>query len=71
LQVGVAEQVGRDADLLGGRIDQLGDGTVPQQMRPDGLAEALLGAPPNLSLALAVDPQAARRAVIFPAGRCN
>jgi hypothetical protein len=70
-EIGMAQEVGGDADLLGSRVDQLGHGAVPEQMRPDGLAEALLGAPPDLSLALAVDPQVARRAVIFPAGRCN
>jgi hypothetical protein len=44
LEVGVAEQIGRDADLLGRAVDQFGDGTIPKQMRPDRLAEGLPGA---------------------------
>jgi hypothetical protein len=44
LQVGVAEEVGCDADLLRGAIHQLGHGAVAEQMRPDGVAEGPLGA---------------------------
>jgi hypothetical protein len=31
----VAEHVGRDADLLGGTVDQLGDGAIAEEVRPD------------------------------------
>ena len=41
LEVGVIEQVGRDADLLGRAVDEFGHGAVPEQMRPDGLAKCL------------------------------
>ena len=40
----MAQEIGRDADLLGGAIDQLGHGAVAKQKRPNRVAERLLGA---------------------------
>ena len=65
LQVGVAQEIRRDADLLGGGIDQLRHGAVAKQVRPDGVAERLPGAQGDLGanraaghgLAGAIDPQ--------------
>ena len=45
LEVGMAEEVGGDADFLGRAVNQLGDGAVPAQVRPDMPAQCLLGAP--------------------------
>jgi hypothetical protein len=43
LEVGMAEEVRRDAYLLGRAVDQLGHGAIPEQMRPDRLPEGILG----------------------------
>ena len=40
----MAQQVGCDADLLGGEIHQLGHRAVPEQVRVDGFAERVLSA---------------------------
>ena len=49
LEVGVTEEIGGDRDLLRSGIDQLGHGAMPEQVRPDGLAEGLLGVPLDLT----------------------
>ena len=49
-QIGVAEQVGGDADLFGRDIDQLGHRDVAEQVRADAFAEGLSGAQPDLAL---------------------
>ena len=43
LEVGLTEQVERDADLFRGAVDQLGDRAVPEEVGPDGLTEGLPG----------------------------
>jgi hypothetical protein len=43
LEIGVAEQVGGDADLLGRAVDQLGHSAIPEQVGPNVPAERLLG----------------------------
>jgi hypothetical protein len=43
LEAGVAEQVRRDADLLGRAVDQLGHGAIPEQVWPDRIAEGFVG----------------------------
>jgi hypothetical protein len=45
LEVGVTEEIGRDRDFVRSGINQLGHGAVSEQVRPDGLAECLLGIP--------------------------
>jgi hypothetical protein len=60
LEVGMAEQVGRYADLFGRAVDQFGQGAVPKRVRPDCFAERLLGA--------GLDLMPDRRAVHRPTG---
>jgi hypothetical protein len=43
LEVGVVEQVGGDADLLGRAVDQLGHGAVAEEVGPNMPAEGVLG----------------------------
>jgi hypothetical protein len=42
LEIGVAEQVGRHANLLGGAVHELGNGAVPEQMGQTALPKACL-----------------------------
>ena len=44
LEIGVAEEIGMDADLLGRAVDQLGHGEIPEKVGPNVPAEGLLGA---------------------------
>jgi hypothetical protein len=44
LEVGMAKQVGRYADLLGRAVDQLGHGAVAEEMGPNVPAEGVAGA---------------------------
>jgi hypothetical protein len=59
LQIGVAEQVRADADLLGRAVDELGHRAVPEQVgQPNVPAEGLFGA----GFDLLSDRRAAHRA---------
>jgi hypothetical protein len=77
-EVGVAEQVGGDADLLG-RTSTSSARRVPEQVGRDRLAEGLLGAPRDLALdrltrhrpAPAVDPEVPFQAADRVVPACN
>jgi hypothetical protein len=78
-QVGVAQEIGGDADLVRGGVDQLHDGEDPEQMRPDSAAERLPGARPDLDpdrfaaheLARTAEPEASAYAAGSAIGPCN